>query len=139
MRDDGVGRAVLEALPSLNQVTKVDLETDVFRLMNVYKGEELLIFIDACRCGFSPGAVAVFEESHVPRYRSATAHALDPVEAINLMRLSGSVRPQKTYFVLIEAKDVEAGTELSAEVSDAIPLAVHEVLRLLGECHVGDH
>jgi hydrogenase maturation protease len=139
LTDDGVGvhavrRLVEEGLPE--GIDAVEIGTGGLALLDLVRGYERLVLLDAIVTGAPPGTVHVLTGDDV----ALTAHLgmsheadLPTVLALSRELLEETV-PADVAVVAIEAKDVTTFSEsLSPEVSAALPRAIEEVRRRLRE------
>lgn len=138
LRDDAVGILVAERLkPMLADHANIEVDVDYWgglRLMERMAGYERAIVIDAIMSGAEPGTVHVLTPGELPTQRSASAHDVNLVTAIQFGRQAGIVLPANEQIILIGIEAVETiefGEELTPKVAAAIPDAVEVVLRLL--------
>ena len=138
LRDDAVGILVAERLkPLLADQAGIEVDVDYWgglRLMERMVGYERAIVIDAILSGAEPGTVHVLAPGELPTQRSASAHDVNLVTAIQFGRQAGVILPADDHITLIGIEAVETiefGEELTPEVAAAIPNVVEVVLRLL--------
>ena len=131
--DDAAGLEVARRLREKNICGTTILEHggEGADLLEVWKGAQEVIVIDAVQSGAAPGTVhridAVAEKlpGWVPR---GSTHALGVAEAVELARALGELPPRMILYG-IEGRNFAAGTELSPEVARAS----EELARLLEE------
>jgi hydrogenase maturation protease len=126
--DDGVGRRVIELLQrraadwSIDAVQLLDAGTDGMAVMFAARGCSSLIVVDACSSGAEPGAIFEVPGSELeedPR-ASLNLHDFRWDNAIAAGRkIYGAGFPSDVVVFLVEARTLELGLELSAEVNAA--------------------
>ncbi len=123
--DDALGLEVAKllhgTLPACAEV--LEREGEPSALIDSWEGAEALWLVDAVSSGAQGGAVSRFEagEQELPAglFRASTHH-LGIADAIELARVLGRL-PARTVVYGIEGTRFEAGGELTAEVSAALP------------------
>ena len=135
--DDGVGPAVVAALPPLPYTVETLVTTDPLRLADVLGGRTLTILVDAAVDAGPPGTVHVLEEAQVLRQgiHPVSSHALDVLDVLDLVR---TVRPEnlpaRLVLVLVAiTRPVAPAVEMTAPVQHAVAQAVQRVMSLLGQ------
>lgn len=135
-RDDGVGVNVANwtAAAGLPNV-EIRIESgEGGSLMELWKGAEQVVIIDAVRSESAPGKIhqidAVKHKVH-SEFFHYSSHAFGLAEAIELARALGELPPAMTV-IGIEGRDFSSGTELSSEVEAAAQAATEIVLKLVG-------
>jgi hydrogenase maturation protease len=138
LRDDAVGLLVAERLkPMLANQTDVEVDLDYWgglRLMERMVGYQRAIVIDAIVSGAEPGKIRVLAPGELPTQRSASAHDVNLLTALQLGREAGVDLPADDGITLIGIEAVETiefGEELTPEVEAAIPEAIEIVLNML--------
>jgi hydrogenase maturation protease len=104
--------------------------------MEVWRGAETVIIIDAVASGAPPGAIHRFDAARRPIPKGAfpcSTHAFGVAEAIELSRALGEF-PRCLVVYGIEGKNFATGVGLSPEVEKA---ACEAVRRVFAETHVG--
>jgi hydrogenase maturation protease len=135
--DDSVGLRVAAALRRLPLPEHVVVQEDYWgglRLMESMIGYRRAVVLDAMVTGAPPGTIRVLEPGSLPTQRSASAHDVNLLTALEVGRAAGAPLPKNEdiQLVAIEAADVLTFSEqLSPEVEAAIPRAVRTVLDLL--------
>jgi hydrogenase maturation protease len=130
-RDDAAGLLVARELKSETRegVEVLEQSGEGAALMELWKGADLVIVIDAARSGAMPGTIHRFDAIRRPLpaqpFRSST-HAFGLYEAVETAR-SLSQLPPALIIYAIEGCDFAAGVGLSAQVESAIPAAVSAV------------
>lgn len=97
-------------------------------------GFERAIIVDAICSGADPGTVHTLTPGELSTQRSASAHDVNLLTALELGRQAGAPLPinQDIQLIGIEAVDVHTfGETLTPAVEDAIPHAINQVLHIL--------
>jgi hydrogenase maturation protease len=127
--DDGVGVQVVQALrrrlaarPARADVQVFDAGTAGFEVMFQARGTTQLVLVDACVSGSEPGAV--FEvpgaELEAPAQAGANLHAFRWDHALHAgRRIFADDFPREVTVILVEAKELGLGLELSPPVAAA--------------------
>ncbi|HTP00714.1 MAG TPA: hydrogenase maturation protease [Anaerolineales bacterium] len=136
--DDGVGWKVAEAVQAVaNDAAEVDFAAlGGLSLMERMLGYSHVILIDCLETGEWPvGSVRSMrlEDLENPSAgHSASAHDTSLITALRTAQTMGGEIPERVDVVTIEAKlSYDFSESLSPEVAAAVPVATHEVLRLL--------
>ncbi len=140
-RDDAAGllaaRRVAQLLPA--NVTVVEEEGEPTRLLERWRGAELVVLIDAIASGARPGTVQRIDAAAGPvpsALFTLSTHAMSVAEAIELARALGTLPPRVVVYG-IEGANFEAGTTLSPQVAAAVDETARQVAaeaaNLLGE------
>ena len=122
-RDDGVGPLLTERLRQLgpDELRVIEHSGEFTSLMELIRGAESVIIVDAVDSGASPGTIHRFDPTNeiMPRELFHTStHTAGVAEAVELMRAIGQL-PRRLKIYGIEAGDVSPGMGLSAEVDRA--------------------
>jgi hydrogenase maturation protease len=100
-------------------------------LMELWKGADRVIVIDAMRSGAAPGIVSRFDATRRPlpatMHRDST-HAFSLPEAVELSRTLQQL-PRQLIVYGVEAQNFEPGTNLSAALELAMQTLVQRVLQ----------
>jgi hydrogenase maturation protease len=100
-------------------------------LMELWKGADRVIVIDAMRSGAAPGNVSRFDATRRPlpatMHRDST-HAFSLPEAVELSRTLQQL-PRQLIVYGVEAQNFEPGTNLSAAIELAMQTLVERVLQ----------
>ena len=99
-------------------------------LMEMWKGADAVILIDAVSSGSPPGTIHRLEPALQPlpaRMFQNSTHAFSLPQAIEMARALDEI-PATMIVFGIEGRNFQAGTELSPEVSKALPELVRRVL-----------
>ncbi|MCL4425566.1 MAG: hydrogenase maturation protease [Firmicutes bacterium] len=137
--DDGVGRAVIQALGGVSlpeEVRLVEAGTPGLALLDILRQADRIIIVDAVAGEGRPGTVFRLraEDLEKPPPGSCSLHDLGIAEVLALGRLAEpEALPGELVFVGIQAACLEPGREgLSQEVAAAVPRAVQAVLEEIG-------
>ena len=135
LRDEGVGVHVVREIQRLAlPVRAIDGGTAGVGLVDYLEHAAQVVFVDAARMGKEPGEVVRFGPEEV-------AAAVDEAEAgerlslheqslLGVLRLANALGYEpKVTIIGIEPKEIDWGTELSAEVAAAVPRVVELVRR----------
>lgn len=125
LQDEGAGvRAVEEyarrfTLPA--GVELLDGGTSGIELLHYIQRRDLLIIVDAVRCGKPPGTLYRLEDTEVPAlfHKKISPHQLGLSELLAIAHVTGQM-PRKVVLLGIEPKSIDTGLELSAEVGGMI-------------------
>lgn len=102
-------------------------------LMELWKGADTIIVIDAVRSGAAPGTVSRFDATLHPlpasMFRDST-HAFGLAEAVELGRALKQL-PRQLIVYGVEAQNLKAGTNLSPAIEFAVQTVVERVLQEL--------
>jgi hydrogenase maturation protease len=134
--DDGAGQAILARLQGMEMPPEVhlqDLGSDSLGIISHYHGEGLIILLDAInQQGLAPGSVVVTDWANLQPGVSRSAHQLDPVEGINLASMvDEKLGMAEKMLVGVQVGSITAGSPMSAEVTEAVDLAVAEVVNMI--------
>lgn len=123
--DDAVGLLVVRQLRRTlpDQIGMRETNGDALELMELWRGSERVILIDAVQSGVEPGTIHRWEVHHGPlpgRWFAHSTHALSVAEAIEIARALGEL---PSWFVVygIEGRQFEVGAEPSLPVRRAMP------------------
>lgn len=124
-RDDGVGLAVMAALP--DAVRAIEATGEPTELLNLWSGEPRVVLVDAMSTGAAPGTVHVMvcrdgRWDTAPPSSSASTHGLGVAEAVGLGHALGEL-PADIVLVGVEVADTAQGVGLSAPVAAAVRVA----------------
>jgi hydrogenase maturation protease len=129
--DDAAGLLAARLLKDMGLDSSIVLEHsgEGASLMEVWKGADTVILIDAVSSGGAPGAIHRLEPIQQPlraqMFQSST-HAFSLPQAIEMARALNELPPRLLVFG-IEGRNFRAGTELSPEVSAALPEVASQV------------
>jgi hydrogenase maturation protease len=134
--DDGVGLIVVRSLQklSLPDVGVVELNNDVFGLLEHLQGYGEAIIIDAIHSGSRPGTIHRFDASNhaLPGIHSQrSTHGINLASILELARSQGTL-PQRVLVYGIEGESFEYGSTLAPQVELSVNRLVdtvrHELL-----------
>jgi hydrogenase maturation protease len=122
--DDAVGRVVARELKSIEggSVRVVEESGEGTALIQVWKGTDLVIVVDAVHSGGVPGTIYRFDTEAQPiptRFFRYSTHAFSVAEAIELARALSQL-PAKLVVYGIEGKNFASGAALSSEAAAAV-------------------
>lgn len=130
--DDRSGLDVARAL-RLRLVGKARVEectSDGIALLDLWRGGDRVLVVDAVRSGAPPGTVHRLEvgEGFLSGFRSGTStHGLSLAEAVGLAKGLGSL-PEHLVVYGIEVENLEVGVGLSATVARGVEEATARIL-----------
>jgi hydrogenase maturation protease len=130
--DDGVGAAVVAALPSTVRTAVVGEPVD---LLDAWSGESHVVLVDAMADPSSPPGTVVVTGPDDPRVRRDApvgTHAMAVPTALDLAAALGS-RPERVVVVGVVGESFRAGAGLSRAVSRAVPDVAGVVLDQLAD------
>ena len=123
--DDAAGLIVARRLGGLEH------EGDPVALLDIWRGADVAVVIDAVSSGATPGTIHHFDVTAAPlpaQLRgSSSTHALGLAEAIELGRTLGRL-PTRLLVYGIEGERFEAGTELTPAVAAAVDAVTLEAV-----------
>jgi hydrogenase maturation protease len=131
-RDDGAGLEAARKLkaPADGAFAVTEHGGEGAALLEVWKGAGVVILLDAVQSGAPPGTIhrldAGSQRLPATLFRTST-HAFSIAQAVELGRALGQL-PHNVIVYGIEGKEFEAGTGLSREVENALPVLVESVL-----------
>lgn len=135
-KDDGAGPAVGDVLRNagLPGVTIVEESGEGARLMEAWKGRDIVILVDAVKSGAVPGSIHRIDaaKQSVPTgFFSYSSHEFGVAEAVEMSRIFGELPP---VFIIygIEGADFGQGTGLSPDVArgvDDVAAMIKKVLK----------
>jgi hydrogenase maturation protease len=122
--DDAVGRIVARRLTALNggNIRVVEESGEGAELIEIWRGADFVIVIDAVSSGGAPGTIHCFDTAVQPipaKFFHHSTHAFSLAEAIGLARALKQL-PNKLVVYGIEGKNFESGAELSMEAEAAV-------------------
>ena len=130
--DDAAGVLAARRLKDagLDSFTVLEHSGEGASLMETWKGAGAVILMDAVSSGSPPGTIHRLEPLTNPlpaqMFQSST-HAFSLAQAIEMARAFDDL-PTAVIVFGIEGQDFQAGTELSPEVSKALPELVRRVV-----------
>ncbi|WIY00401.1 hydrogenase maturation protease [Amycolatopsis mongoliensis] len=126
--DDGIGPAVVAALPALPGVRVVGRIADPLALVDAWTGAGLAVVVDAVRGAFPAGEVVRCTGADgLPAGAGRGGHTLDVAAAARLGQALGR-SPRRLVVLGVAGVDFTPGRGLSAPVAAAVPAAVRAVL-----------
>jgi len=137
LSDDGVGLEVARRLqegPLPDGVDVQQSEVAGLRLLELLKGYDKVVIVDALRTGRAPGDVVRYEARDFRGgHRYESAHSIGLETALELGRRMGLPMPDDVTVFAIEAADVETfGEEFSPPVAAAAGKVVELVRAEVG-------
>lgn len=131
-RDDAVGLIVARCLKERapEHVRVLEGTAEGAALMELWKGADAVVLIDAVHSGAEPGTFHRLDAHTGPipaEFSHCSTHAFGAAEAIELARALGQL-PTRLVFYGVEGKTFEAGLGLSPEVEKAAQRVVGRVL-----------
>ncbi len=121
LSDDGVGLEVARRLqegPLPDGVEVRQSEVAGLRLLELLKGYDKVVIVDALRSGREPGEIVRYDAGEFKGgHRYGSAHSIGLHTALELGRTLGMPMPDDVTVFAVEAEDIETfGEELSAPV-----------------------
>jgi hydrogenase maturation protease len=137
LSDEGAGIHMLDhlraAYPDSPGFTCLDGGTLSFTLAPWIEAAGRLIVVDAAELDAAPGTVQVFEGDALDRFAGKprrSVHEVSLGDLLSIARLTGSL-PEQRALVAIQPATLGWGTELSAPVARALPLAARDIMNLV--------
>ena len=135
LKDEGVGIHVVQHLQEMDlppDIELIDGGTAPDLIAYIKAGDKLII-VDAAKAGGEPGTVYRFlpEELATETSTLASAHELGVESNLRLMSLMGN-EPREIVIIGVEPKEIDWGTELTAELQQRIPKILDTVLKETG-------
>jgi hydrogenase maturation protease len=133
LSDDGAGLVVaqrLRATPMPDGVEVLESEVGGLRMLELVRGFDRVIIVDAIKSDRSPGEIVRFEgKDFAGGHRYGSAHSIHLGTALELGRRLGYPMPADVVVYAIEAVDVETfGEELSSPVAEAVDRVVEMII-----------
>ena len=132
LSDDGVGLYVaqrLRATPLPDGVDVRESEVAGLRLLELMRGHDKVVIIDALQSGRTAGEVVRYDEcDFVGGHRYRSAHSIGLHTTLELGRTLGYDMPSEVTVFAIEAVDVETFSE---ELSPPVAAAAERVVALV--------
>ena len=131
LMDEGIGIHVVNELEKYEIPENVEIHdggTGGFKLIDLMRGINKVIFIDAVDTGKAPGTIMVFESKDVrSRYhkRKYSLHDTDLLDVIKVAVLLDG--PPEIKILGIQPKTINYSTTLSRELEDAMPAIINRV------------
>jgi len=131
LKDEGIGVHIAHALQQIDipyNVKIIDGGTSL-DLPDCLENVDKLIIIDAVKTGGQPGTIYRFHpyDMDIESEGIISLHELGLAQSLKMMRLIGN-EPKETVIIGIEPKEINWGTELSAELQQKIPEIINIVL-----------
>ena len=103
--------------------------TGTLDLLDILRGRDKVIIIDAVEGGNEPGAVYRFTPADIrtKNLMPISAHQFGLMEILDMAELMGEI-PETIIIIGIEPKTIDWGLELSPEVSAVIPRVIELVV-----------
>ncbi len=135
LKDEGIGVHVVRALQEVHltdDVSLIDAGTAPDLIAYANAGDKLII-IDAAKGDGEPGTVYRLHpcDLSTPTVLAISAHDLGVEQGLALLKLMGN-EPGETIIIGIEPKEIDFGTELSAELQKKLPHILNTVLNEIG-------
>lgn len=132
LKDEGIGVHTTYALQQIDiphNVKIVDGGTSPDFPYDLKEVDKLII-IDAVKTGGQPGTIYRFHphDMDIESEGIISLHELGLEQSLRMMRLMGN-EPKETVIIGIEPKEINWGTELSAELQQKIPEIINAVLK----------
>jgi len=124
--DDGAG---LEVAGRVRSRGSYQVPGGSYELMDVWKGADDVIVVDAARSGSAPGTVHRFDASDQPLpggVLGTSTHSIGVADVIEMARCLGRL-PERLVVYGIEAFDVSPGGKITASVRRAVDRVVKEI------------
>lgn len=134
-QDDGVGLFIGRQLKhkGLPGITVIENHGDGMALIEAWKGENMVILVDAVQSGQPAGTIHSFDLLRAPLPEGilhASSHQVGINECITLSRSLGLL-PEKLFFYGIEGESFGNGTWLSITVLEAAWKVVESVEKMI--------
>ena len=135
LKDEGIGIHTVKALQEIRlprDVSIIDGGTAPDLIAYTEAGDKLII-IDAAKAGGEPGTIYRFHPQDLAPESGEiiSMHELGVAQNLRLLSLIGN-EPGEIVIIGIEPKEIDWGTELSAELQQKMPQIVGTVLREIG-------
>jgi hydrogenase maturation protease len=135
LKDEGIGAHIAHALQELDlpqgtQIIDGGTSPDV---LDYLEPAAKLIVIDAAEGGGTPGAIYRFrpEDLTTETGKLISLHELSLISSLKMTKLLKK-EPQEVIIIGVQPKEIDWGTELSAELQAKIPEIVEVVLKEIG-------
>jgi len=140
LSDDGIGLQVSAAFPRNCLKSDITIEETCVSglgLLELLSGYDKAILIDAIQTGDNEAGHVhrlSLDSFYTGRHTNAT-HGISFANSVKLGRILGMRLPKEIIVFAIEARDVNTfGETCSAEVQEAIPECVSQILLEIGNC-----
>lgn len=135
LKDEGIGIHAVKALEEMNlprDVKIIDGGTAPDLIAYTEAGDKLII-IDAAKAGGEPGTIYRLLPRDLSEENGGviSAHELGVAQNLRLLSLTGN-EPGEIVIIGIEPKEIDWGTELSAELQRRVPQIVRVILKEIG-------
>ena len=135
MRDDGIGIEVVRALRRLSlgdDVIILERQAADLSLLAYSEEASKLVIVDAMKSGNPPGTIIKFDATKPQSrlLRVPISHEFRLYDLVETAKESG-IHLCPIAVVGVEPADCGIGEGLSKPVADALPLAIHEVVKEL--------
>ena len=131
LKDEGIGVHIAHALQQIDipHGTKIIDGGTSLDLPDCLENVDKLIIIDAVKTGGQPGTIYRFHpyDMDIESEGIISLHELGLAQSLKMMSLIGN-EPKETVIIGIEPKEINWGTELSAELQQKIPEIINIVL-----------
>ncbi len=135
-RDDGVGPAVAELVAARRAAHDIGPVVDPLDLLGRWDGAEMAVVVDAIRSSGPPGTIEVVElHARNPRPGVTSTHGIGLDRVLRLAETIGQA-PARVVVVGIIGAEFGQGTGLSAPVGAAVPIAVRNIVEMIGAVQV---
>ena len=136
--DDGAGPAVARLLWAMlpPDIDVIEHTGEGTSLMDLWRGVERVILIDATRSGSAPGTIHRVDVIDGPLPTSlfpCSTHGFGVAEAVKMARALHELPPQFVIYG-IEAEQFAEGSGLSASLSAAIEAVAEQIVRDVAPC-----
>ena len=131
--DDAVGLLAARRLRQTigDRVEVIEAEMAGIDLLELMKGAQVVILVDAARSGHTPGTIHRLDVSADPigsKMFAHSSHAIGISEALELARVLGAL-PATVIVYGVEAGNTEAGQQLSPAVATALDEVVDRIVQ----------
>ncbi|HXX79460.1 MAG TPA: hydrogenase maturation protease [Ktedonobacteraceae bacterium] len=133
--DDRVGLAIVRALKKkkLPGTKLIESGDDSLNLIDTWKDAKFVILVDAVSSDSEPGTIFRYNALTEPiptQLSFHSSHAISVAETIELGNMLHQLPPNLFLFG-IEGKHFSSGIKMSAEVENAIPDVIEEVIQVI--------
>jgi hydrogenase maturation protease len=136
--DDGVGVEIVRRLKPITRrnVAVRESSGDLTTLLDMWKGYDEVILVDAMHAGDTPGRVRWFDvsETDLPEatFAEHSTHNFGLHQAVAMARALGEL-PRSVLVVGVQGVNFASGVKMSREVQDAVDEIVTAILARTGE------
>ena len=139
--DDAIGPEVVlaweEKYPQKSKKLQVKISPlPGLELLGLFEGAKTAILVDAVQSGAKAGTIHITSAEQLVSFGagSGSVHGFGVAETLALGRLANpEAIPENLIIIGIEAKNLDVGSPISAEVRESIPKAVAKLDEIL--CH----